>query len=228
MIPTLTIPTLLRLALQFAILFPAIVLHEVSHGYAAYLMGDQTAKRAGRLTLNPFAHVDLWGTVLMPILLLVLSGGRFFFGYAKPVPFDPRNFKDRSLGTLVTGIAGPTTNILLAIIVGLFTRVLPVPSGVFLGEIGGASVLEIVTSVLLFFCYANLVLAFFNLVPIPPLDGSRVLQYLMPDSVKRAYFSIEPYGFVIIIGLTWIVPGLLEGYLSLTALPAFSLITGLR
>lgn len=225
--PSLSLDLLLKLALEFAILFPAIVLHEVAHGYAAYLMGDHTAKDAGRLTLNPVAHIDLWGTVLMPILLLVLSGGSFFFGYAKPVPFNPRNFKDRSLGTLLTGIAGPTTNVVLAIVAGLATRVLPFPANWGPGEIAGTTPLQVVASVLLFFSWANLVLAFFNLVPIPPLDGSRVVQYLMPDSVKRAYFSLEPYGFVIIIGMTWLVPGLLGGYLELTAWPVFKLIAGL-
>ncbi|MBI5231720.1 MAG: site-2 protease family protein [Coriobacteriales bacterium] len=217
---------LLSLALQFVILFPAIVLHEVAHGYAAFLLGDQTAKRAGRLTLNPFAHVDLWGTILMPLLLLLLSRGTFFFGYAKPVPFNPYNFKDRPLGTLITGVAGPITNIVLAIVAGLATRLFPVPVALNLAQAWGEGPLTVVASVLFIFAWSNLVLAFFNLVPIPPLDGSRVFQYFLPEAGRRAYFRIEPYGFMIIIGMTWIVPGMLTGYLGLTAVPVFELITG--
>ena len=113
-----------QIFMRFAMLFPAIILHEISHGYVAYLLGDPTAKRAGRLTLNPIAHIDPIGTVVMPLALLFLSGGAFFFGYAKPVPFNPRNFKDERTGMLLTGIAGPVTNIVLAIVFGLASRLL--------------------------------------------------------------------------------------------------------
>ena len=208
-----------QIPLRFAFLFPAIILHEVSHGYVAYLLGDDTAKRAGRLTLNPLKHIDPFGTILLPLILLISSGGAFFFGYAKPVPFNPRNFKDERLGMLLTGIAGPVTNILLAVIFGVSLRFFPVTGAPWIG-----TAFELV----MFFAYANLALAFFNLVPIPPLDGSRVLQWILPDSLRNAYHSFERYGFFAIIALTWIVPGAFQWYLSVTVEPIFTLITGLR
>ena len=216
----MTVSTILQLALEFVIIFPAIVLHEVSHGYVAYLLGDPTAKLRGRLTLNPIAHVDPVGTVILPLILLFGSGGRFFFGWAKPVPFDPRNFKDERMGMLLTGIAGPVTNILLAVVAGLLSRAFPLSPNFTFGQF------QSIGDVLLFFAYANLVLAFFNLIPIPPLDGSRVVQRFLPDTLRNAYHSLERYGFLIIIALSWIAPGLLAGYLSVTVLPVLGFITG--
>jgi Zn-dependent protease len=211
--------TLGNAAFRFALLFPAIILHEVAHGYVAFLLGDDTAKRMGRLTLNPVKHIDPIGTIVLPMALLILSGGRFFFGYAKPVPFNPRNFKDERTGMLLTGIAGPVTNIVLAVIVGLAVRFFPAT---------GPAWFETVYSLLYFFAYANLVLAFFNLVPVPPLDGSRVLQWFLPNSLRDAYHSLERYGFLALIALTWIIPGLFNSYIALTVEPVFSAITGIR
>ncbi|NTU70278.1 MAG: site-2 protease family protein [Coriobacteriia bacterium] len=207
--------------LHFAILFPAIILHEISHGYVAYLLGDPTAKRMGRLTLNPLAHIDPVGTVIMPLVLLFLSGGAFFFGYAKPVPFNPRNFKNERTGMLLTGIAGPVTNVLLAVVFGFASRFFSVP-----GNVWDPSSFNSIGSLLLYFSFANLMLAFFNLIPIPPLDGSRVVQWLLPDAARDAYHSLERYGFLILVALTWFVPGLFNSYLALTVWPIFSLLTG--
>jgi Zn-dependent protease len=211
--------SLSRIPLRFALLFPAIILHEVAHGYIAFLLGDPTAQRAGRLTLNPIKHIDPVGTIILPLVLLIMSGGAFFFGYAKPVPFNPRNFKDERTGMLLTGIAGPVTNILLAILTGLVIRVFPAT---------GPTWLDAVFGVIVYFCYANLVLAFFNLVPVPPLDGSRVLQWILPDGLRDAYHGFERYGFMALIALTWLVPGAFNWYLSVTVEPIFTLITGLR
>lgn len=219
---------ILQVGLQFAIIFPAIVLHEVAHGYAAYLLGDNTAKHAGRLTLNPIKHIDLWGTILLPLFILFISGGSFFFGYAKPVPFNPHNFKDKPLGTLITGIAGPVTNLALAVVMGLMLRMLPEPAMFAPGSIlAGLSAGSIIMQVLLYFVWGNLVLAFFNLVPIPPLDGSRVLQYFLPETWRRAYFSIEPYGFFIIIAVSWFLP-IFSYYLIYTVVPIFTWLTGVQ
>lgn len=218
----MTLSTLLFLALEFAILFPAIILHEVAHGYAAYLLGDDTAKNAGRLTLNPLKHVDPVGTVILPLVMLLISQGTFFFGWAKPVPFNPWRFKNQRTGMAIVGGAGPATNITLAILAGVISRFLPVADqGATLGVFDSAA------SFLLYFAYSNLVLAFFNLVPIPPLDGSRLLQAVLPDAARDAYHRLEPYGFVILIGLSWLVPGLFSGYLSMTVQPVFRAITGL-
>lgn len=214
---------ILQILLRFAVLFPAIILHEVSHGYVAYLLGDPTAKRMGRLTLNPIAHIDPIGTVVMPLALLLLSGGAFFFGYAKPVPFNPRNFKNERTGMLLTGIAGPVTNILLAVVFGFASRFFSVPGGVW-----DMSSFNSIGAFLLFFSYANLMLAFFNLVPVPPLDGSRVLQWILPDSLRDAYHSLERFGFLILMGLIWFVPGIFNAYLDLTVWPIFTAITGVR
>lgn len=196
-----------------AFIFPAIILHEVAHGYVAFVLGDPTAKRAGRLTLNPIKHVDPWGTLLMPLLLLVLSGGSFAFGYAKPVPINTMYFKNERVGTMLTGVAGPLTNIALASIVGLMVR---------LGVLGNGYGGELAVM----FAYLNLMLAFFNLIPIPPLDGSRVLQLFLPDSIRRMYDQMERYGFLIIFGVLYFLPRLLDTYLSVTAEPLLRLMFG--
>jgi Zn-dependent protease len=207
-------------AIRFVLVFPAIILHEVAHGYVAYLLGDDTAKRAGRLTLNPVKHIDPVGTVILPAVMLILSQGRYFFGWAKPVPINPWAFKDQREGMLFTGIAGPVTNIVLAAISGVLFRLAGNP-------LGAISVLGLSgAEVLLFFAQANLVLAFFNLVPIPPLDGSRVVQYFLPDRMRDAYHSIERYGFVLLIGITWMVPGVFSAYLNATVTPLLRLFAG--
>jgi Zn-dependent protease len=184
--------------LRFALLLPAIILHEIAHGYVAYLLGDPTAKDRGRLTLNPLAHIDLWGTILMPALLLFASGGAFAFGYAKPVPINPYLMRKVSMrnGLLLTGIAGPLTNIALAIVSAIVYRVL--------GVIPGMP--DIVLLLFYYFAYINLVLAFFNLIPIPPMDGSRVVQRFLSGPALRFYTSLEQYGFMIILGVLWILP----------------------
>jgi Zn-dependent protease len=211
--------SLVQHLVEFVIILPAIILHEVSHGYVAYRLGDLTAKRAGRLSLNPLVHVDPIGTVVLPIAMLVLSGGSYFFGWAKPVPIDPRSFRDERTGMLLTGIAGPVMNFVLALVAGLASRALP-------GAIFVPGQFTSIGSVLLFFCYANIVLAFFNLIPIPPLDGSRVVQYFLPDTARVRYRSIERYGFILLIGATWVFPGLFGTYLTLTVVPIFGLLTG--
>jgi len=215
------VTSLLFYAVQFAIVFPAIILHEVSHGYVAFLLGDSTAKRAGRLSLNPIRHIDPIGTVILPATMLILTQGAYFFGWAKPVPINPWAFKNQREGMLLTGVAGPVTNIALAAVAGVLYRV----AGPWLTSVAlaGLSLGDIV----LFFSRANLVLAFFNLVPIPPLDGSRVVQYFLPDRLRDAYHSVERYGFMLLIGITWIVPGAFSWYLSATVAPLFSLFTGL-
>lgn len=208
-------------AARLVILFFAIIVHEVSHGYVAYLLGDPTAKRAGRLTLNPLKHIDLWGTVIMPILLLVLSGGSFSFGYAKPVPFDPSYFKNRKLGTALVGAAGPGINIILAIITGLAVRFL-VPSV----TLAATTPASIALQLCFYAASVNLMLAFFNLIPIPPLDGSRIVAWLLPRKAERAYEKLEPYGFVIIIAVTYFLPKVLDAYLNVTMYPVLQLLTG--
>jgi len=208
---------LLVRVLNLAMFIPAIILHEVSHGYVAYLLGDPTAKYSGRLTLNPIAHIDLWGTILLPMLMLVVSGGQFALGYAKPVPINPRlmhrvTYKN---GMLLTGIAGPLMNVCLAIVAGVAFRVADVLSAP-----------AVVLYMLGFFTFANLMLAFFNLIPIPPLDGSRVLQRFLPQGAWQLYHQLERYGFIIVLGILILAPNLFYGYLSFTAFPLSELLGG--
>ena len=213
----------LYVVLEILLFVPAIILHEVSHGYVAYLLGDPTAHDRGRLTLNPIAHVDLWGTILMPALMLLLSGGTFAFGYAKPVPIDPRRMTRTTyqMGMLLTGAAGPVTNILLAIVSGIAFR---------LGLLFHAP--DVVLFIFEFFALINLVLAMFNLIPIPPLDGSRVVQYFLKGEALRAYSQLERYGFVIVLALVFILPQLIPSfnpigwYFNYTVYPILHVLTG--
>ena len=215
---------ILMYGLRFLLIIPAIVLHEMAHGYAALWCGDDTAKRAGRLTLNPAAHIDLFGTILLPIMLLLGSGGRFAFGYAKPVPINPYNFKNQREGMMLTGIAGPAANLVLAIIAGLLIRLLTLVPWMMSG------VGSIIMLALAFFCQINLVLIFFNLIPIPPLDGSRVLQRFLPHRWRAQYHRLERYGFFIIIGLlflpSFIGIDIIGTYFAWTVTPIFRLLTG--
>jgi Zn-dependent protease len=217
-----TTSDILMALLRFALILPAIILHEVAHGYVAYLLGDTTAKDRGRLTLNPLSHLDLWGTVLMPALLLVASSGRFAFGYAKPVPVDPGRMYRVSprTGMLLTGIAGPATNIALAIVAGIVYRIS--------GAVGAPAVVSLL---FWYFAYINLVLAFFNLIPIPPLDGSRVVQRFLKGRALQAYASMEQYGFVIVIALLWFLPrftgiDVIDAYFRVTVDPIARLLLG--
>ncbi len=210
--------------ITFAVFIPCIVLHEVSHGYVAYLLGDPTAKSRGRLSLNPLKHIDPFGTVLLPLLLT--ATGLPAFGYAKPVPINPHYFRDYRKGMLLTGLAGPATNFSLAILSGVIVRVM-IATG-----LGDALVGYWVTTIFYLFAYINLVLMFFNLIPIPPLDGSRVLPVFLSDNALRRYHEFERYGVMIVFGALIILPrvfniDILGGYLDVTVIPILRLLTGL-
>lgn len=209
-----------NILLPFALIIPAIVFHEVAHGYAALALGDTTAKERGRLSLNPLKHIDPFGTVLLPLLLIAMFG--FGFGYAKPVPVNPNRFTgDVRKGMFITGIAGPAANLAMAAVGGAVVR-----AAVLLGGqqwlIDGAYL----------FALVNLVLLFFNLIPLPPLDGSRVLPLFLSDKAMRTYAHWERYGFLILIGVLWIVPSVfhfdpISAYFRATAYPLLSLLTGI-
>ncbi len=168
----------------------AVILHEVSHGLVARRLGDRTAEAAGRLTLNPIRHIDPFGSVLLPAML-ALSGAPVF-GWAKPVPVNPRAFQRPTEGMALTALAGPITNLAVALLAGRV--LLPATSG-FLAELVWA------------FGYINVVLAIFNLLPIPPLDGSRMVPLFLGDRGRAAYARIEPYGFLILFAALFIIPG---------------------
>jgi Zn-dependent protease len=177
--------------IRLAVLVPAIILHEVSHGVVALAFGDDTAKKAGRLTLNPIAHVDPVGSVALPLLLAV--AGAPVFGWAKPVPVNPRNLRHPRQETLLVSLAGPATNIVLAI--------------------GAAAVLRTAThsslpiDVALQFGIINVVLATFNLIPIPPLDGSAIIERFLPANWWPGWLRLRQYSFAILFLLVFLLPG---------------------
>ena len=175
--------------IQLAALAFSIILHEVAHGYAAYRLGDPTAKYSNRLTLNPLAHVDPIGSVVLPLILLV-THSPVLFGWAKPVPFNPYYFRNPKKGIMIVGAAGPLTNFALALASGLLFQIVPVP-------------LDVIRWFLAYFCVTNVILGVFNLIPIPPLDGSRVLYGLLPERWLQAYMRVEQYGFIILFVLLW-------------------------
>lgn len=167
------------------ILLFSVIIHEVAHGYAALMQGDKTAEYEGRLTLNPIPHIDPIGTILLPLLSLNLGG--FLFGWAKPVPYNPYNLRNQKWGEAIVAAAGPLSNILLALIFGLIIRFYVIPSGVVDG--GFAILSDVIVRV-------NIVLAIFNLMPIPPLDGSKILSALLPAGFMRVRQAIERFGFL--------------------------------
>lgn len=209
---------LLQGVLVFAVVIPAIVFHEVAHGYVAFLLGDPTAKDMGRLSLNPVKHVDPFGTLLLPAMLTFLGGP--VFGYAKPVPINPRYFRNFRVGMLLTGLAGPATNFALAVLAALVVRLVPVEASPGAGPVGAAMF------ILALFCEINLVLMFFNLIPIPPFDGSRVIPIFLSDKALRVYAQVERYGFIIIFGLLFFFRGAVSTYFAYTVDPVARLLLG--
>jgi len=207
---------------MLVLLIPSITFHEFMHGYAAYRLGDPTAKDAGRLTLNPIKSIDPFGTILLP-LLMSLSGGPIF-GYAKPVPYNPMYFKNLRKGELITGFSGPAANLALALVGALiaWTAVLAVVLSEPL-----AQALYLVGSTM---TMLNLVLMFFNLLPIPPLDGSSIVPIFLPNSAMEGWYKLQRYSFIILIGLLWGLPMLFPGlniigtYFNYTVLPLMNLL----
>jgi Zn-dependent protease len=175
----------------------AITFHEVSHGFVANKLGDPTAKFMGRLTLNPLAHIDIVGTVIMPAMLLLL--GQPVFGYAKPVPINPINFSDPRRDMAISAAAGPITNVLLAILSVLIIKFIIIPATMLLPGGIGIVILKPLMLMSIWSIKINVFLAAFNLIPIPPLDGGRILVGLLPHRQAVSYGKIEPYGFIIVI-----------------------------
>ena len=200
-------------ALAIIILIFSAILHEIAHGYVADRLGDPTARLMGRLTLDPRPHIDPFMTIILPLLLIV-TGSPIIFGGAKPVPVDPFNLKDGRKDMALVSLAGPLTNILLAIVAALFIHIL-LPGVPFV--LAGTTFLGLILTKIVIL---NLLLAAFNLLPIPPLDGSKIFALLLPDKEANAYLSIGSIGMLIILFLLMIpigpfsLLGLISGLLS--------------
>lgn len=206
--------TIKFLLIQVVFLIFSVMVHEVFHGLTAHWLGDDTAKNEGRLTLNPLKHLDPLGSIILPIILGVsafFSGSGIIFGWAKPVPYNPHNLKYKKYGPSLVAIAGPVSNFALAAIFGLSLRFMPVfgipfsiPFDIFQDFI----------NIIAFAVFINLLLAVFNLVPIPPLDGSQLLFSVLPPKFESLKISLEQYGFIILIlflffGFQIIIPPIL-------------------
>jgi Zn-dependent protease len=166
----------------------SVIIHEVCHGYMAYIFGDPTAKYEGRLTLNPIKHIDFFGSIVLPLVLLLTHSG-VLFGWAKPVPYNPYNLKNRALAERMIALAGPTSNISLALIFVLIVRILAYYNLVSVGFV------KIIFTVIV----TNLALGFFNLLPIPPLDGSKIFSFILPKSWQRALAHSEWFGMFAVL-----------------------------
>lgn len=195
---------LISFAISFGLFIIAMSVHELAHGYVAYRLGDMTAKNAGRLTLNPLAHIDPVWTVFLPLLLFLTSGGQFIFGAAKPIPISYWALKNPKKDMIWIGASGPLANFILAFLLTIPVKLLPLST--------------ILQFILVNLIVINIALGVFNLMPIPPLDGSRILTGLLPKELALHYSNIEPYGFIILLLFVWF------GFLSRIVWPIVELI----
>lgn len=209
--------TILKYAFTILAFVPAIVLHEVAHGFMAYKLGDPTAKSSGRLSLNPIKHVDIFGTVILPLCLMVLNMP--VFGYAKPVPYNPAYFKDKRKGDFLVGMAGPLANFAQALVGSVIMWALSPASSSFLENV-----------FLAYFYYyflpqyimINLYLMFFNLIPVPPLDGSSIIALFIPTRLLPQWYSIQAYALPVLLLVVIVLPSFISfdpisAYLNVTA-----------
>ena len=215
----LDIPYILCSILCFV---PAVVFHEVAHGFAAWRLGDPTAKRAGRLSLNPLRHIDPFGTVIMPLLLMIMNAP--VFGYAKPVPYNPLYFKNKRAGDLIVGLAGPCANLAMACLGALvaFALWLAMPETIIASYAARGLLYYVFFLFLPMFTLINLYFMFFNLLPIPPLDGSSIIAFFLPERLLPKWYRVQRYAFpiffIVVIALPYIVGfNPVSTYLNVTA-----------
>lgn len=193
-----------------AILIMSVVIHEVSHGFAAEKLGDPTARLAGRLTLNPIPHIDPIGSIIVPVFL-ALSPGGLIFGWAKPVPYNPYNLKDQRWGPAIVAAAGPLSNLFMAVVFGLVLRL-------------GDMILPVAfLEISVYIVFINILLAVFNLIPIPPLDGSKILFAFLPYKYAHIMEPLQRYGFFILLFVIFFAWGFIQPIIN----GLFTLITGI-
>lgn len=207
------------------ILLYTIIIHEVSHGMVALWLGDQTAKYAGRLNLNPARHIDPWGSIAVPLLMLAMTGFKFAFGWAKPVPYNPYNLKNQRWGPALVAFAGPGINILIALIFAIAAKFISLPSALKIdiirnfdnwGEIStivSGSFASIFFEIFIIIIFWNALLAFFNLIPIPPLDGSKLLFSIFPIKTETM-IMLEQFGFILLLFFIILFSGPLGAFLN--------------
>jgi Zn-dependent protease len=199
------------------VLIMSVVVHEFAHGYSAYLMGDMTAYKSGRLTLNPLKHLDPFGSVILPLLLLISKAG-FVIGWARPVPYNPHNLRNEKKGTIVVSIAGILANILIACVFALLIRCAP---SLGLPAYDASLPFYKITSSIVFI---NLVLALFNIIPIPPLDGSKIFFALLPARLRYVENFLERWGMFFLLFFVIFIWGQVAPFIYI----AFSLLTGIH
>lgn len=197
--------TIIKILVQLPILMFSVIIHECAHGWMAERCGDDTARVMGRITLNPLPHIDIVGTIILPIICLLTSP--FVFGYAKPVPVNPYRFNHPRRDTMLVSFSGPASNLLLAFICSLILKT------IVLLPVFSVELKVVAIQLLSFAILVNLFLAIINLIPIPPLDGSGIVSSLLPADMAHAYEKIRPYGFVILIVL------IMSGVISWITLP---------
>ncbi|MGE0160765.1 MAG: site-2 protease family protein [Gemmatimonadales bacterium] len=200
---------MLQIIILVAVLIMSVVVHEVAHAWQARREGDDTADRLGRITLNPIPHLDLFGSIIIPGLLA--SQGGMIFGWAKPVPVNPLNYREYVAGDIRVSLAGIVSNLGLALLATVAAGAVVKVDGM-LGGTGGVASYLLMT--LQYAIYINLILAFFNLIPIPPLDGSHVVAHLLPREIADGYRSLGRYGLLIVMAMLFLAPSVMDFFLA--------------
>lgn len=202
------------------VLIMSVVIHEVAHGYSAYMLGDDTARLRGRLTLNPIKHMELFGSFLLPLLLIIMNAG-FVIGWAKPVPYNPANLRNGRVGNFIVSVSGILANLAIAVIFGLLIRFAPMIG--LPAYTSNPLLIHPFYNIATIIVITNLVLALFNLIPIPPLDGSKILFSFLPVRLSYIESFLERWGMLLLLFFIIFIWNLVSPVIFI----AFSLLTGL-
>lgn len=224
-----SVETLISVGITVVLVMASAIVHEVAHGWVALLCGDPTARDAGRLTLDPRAHLDGFGSVVLPLVMALLGGP--VFAFARPVPYNPRRLRNPRRDELLVALAGPASNLLQALVGAVVLHLAwePLLGSALSGSLS-LDVMGLVLEILTTYVMVNLVLCFFNLVPLPPLDGSKVVLFFLRGEARARYYQIERYSMPILIVALYVLPSLLRLdplgiYLDWTAGNLFDLLT---